>query len=195
MFSVQGKDPLSKLKVHGPSSAVRKEFDNALRTFILNLNGDSARSKIAYPKNTKQSLHLTQQYLILQLLLQSGNSFTLEISVITQSNLKLRIIFSSSTREISITAHHIKMPCSVVETDTWINLGLDMKDLVTSYFEGNTFSHVDSLVISANCKLKRIFTLKDKPEHSIDIPKNMNFPVNIQYLTQVRFLSELLLPD
>ena len=195
MFSVQGKDPLSKLKVHGPSSAVRKEFDNALRTFILNLNGDSARSKIAYPKNTKQSLHLTQQYLILQLLLQSGNSFTLEISVITQSNLKLRIIFSSSTREISITAHHIKMPCSVVETDTWITLGLDMKDLVTSYFEGNTFSHVDSLVISANCKLKRIFTLKDKPEHSIDIPKNMNFPVNIQYLTQVRFLSELLLPD
>ena len=189
VFSIQGKDPLAKLKVHGPSSAVRKEFDGALRTFILNLQGDSARSRIEYPKNSsKQSLHLTQRYLVFQLFLQADQSFALEVAVVTRStNLKLRIILSSSCREIAITSHHVKMPCSMVETLCWVSLVLDMEDLVANYFEGNMFGHVDSVVVSANCKLKRIFSLKDRPAYVTDLPKNVSFPINIDSIIQVNF--------
>lgn len=185
VFSVHGKDPLSKLKIHGPSAAVKKEFDNDLRTFILALHGDSARSKIAFPKSSKQTLYLSQQYLVFQIFVQPGQSFSLEVVVVTQSNLKLRLILSSSNREIVVTAHHVKMPCVIMETNTWLNLCIDLTDIVMSYFEGNHFSHVDSLVISANCKLKRIFTLKETPVHALDIPKMLNFPSSIPHLTQV----------
>ena len=188
VFSIQGKDPLAKLKVHGPSSAVRKEFDSALRTFILNLHGDSARSRIEYPKNSsKQSLHLTQRYLVFQLFLQADQSFALEVAVVTRStNLKLRIILSSSCREIAITSHHVKMPCSMVETLCWVSLVLDMEDLVANYFEGNVFGHVDSIMVSANCKLKRIFSLKERPSYVSDLPKSVNFPINVDSIIQVK---------
>jgi len=174
VFSVHGKDPLSKLKIPGPSAA-----------FILALHGDSARSKIAFPKSSKQTLYLSQQYLVFQIFVQPGQSFSLEVVVVTQSNLKLRLILSSSNREIVVTAHHVKMPCVIMETNTWLNLCIDLTDIVMSYFEGNHFSHVDSLVISANCKLKRIFTLKETPVHALDIPKMLNFPSSIPHLTQV----------
>lgn len=179
---------MARVKVHGPSSAVRKEFDSALRTFILSLQGDSSRTKIEYPKNaTKQSLHLTQRYLVFQLFLHSS-SFALEVAVLTRSNLKLRFILSTSCREISIASHHVKMPCSMVETHCWVNLTLDLSDLVANYSpEGNdSFAHVDSVLVSADCKLKRIFSMKERPVYVTDFPRTVSFPVTVENAIQVK---------
>lgn len=178
---MQGKDPLSKLKLQG---SIRKEFDNELRTFILALQGDPSCSCLTFPKNNKQTLHLTQQYVVFQLFVQAGQSFSMEVAVTSQNNMKLRIILSSSS-EVVVTTHHVKMPCSVITTNVWLNLCLDLNDLVSGYFDGNVFDHVDSVVVSANSKLRRIFTLKDRPTSFVDIPKSMKLPPNVSFILEV----------
>lgn len=170
VYSIQGKDPLSKIKIAGPQAAIRKEFDNDLRTFTLLIEGEPSRSKITIPKNSKVSLHLTQQYLVFQLYIYPSRPFSLEVSVTNEANLKQRIILSNSNREIVVTALHAKMPCSVIKQNSWLNLCLDLHDLISGCFEGSKMVTIDSIIVSANCKLKRMFTLKTKPFNNNDIP-------------------------
>lgn len=184
MYSIQGKDPLSKLKLHG---SPRKEFDNDIRTFVLLLQGDTSRCSLAYPKNNKQTLHLTQPFIVFQLFVGASQSFSLEVAITTQNNNKFRIILSSSNREIVLTAHHIKLPCCVLETNTWCNLCLDLNDLIGAYCDENVLDHVDSVIISANSKLRRIFTLRERPDSSIDIPKVLKLSHNVPCVLQVSF--------
>ena len=171
LFSSQGKDPLSKLKILGPHTAVKKEFDDALRTFIINIEGEPARTKILFPKNSKQSLHITQPYLVFQLFIPSGRPFSIEVSLTDQNNIKQRLIFSSSNKEVIITALHMKMPCSIIETGVWLNLCLDINELIG--VDDKTFSLLDSIVVAASCKLRKIFALKNRPINNVDIPKNL----------------------
>ena len=170
LFTAQGKNPLSKLKLAGPHTFIKKEFDNELRTFIITIEGEPARTKILFPKNSKQSLHVTQPYLVFQIFIPTGRSFSLEVSITGQNNTKQRLIFSSSNREVIITALHTKMPCSLIETNVWLNLCLDLNELIG--FDDNSFSVLDSIVVAANCKLRRIFALKDRPNNNDDLPKN-----------------------
>ena len=170
---MQGNQTLSKLKVSGPESAIRKKFDKDLRTFILILEGESTTSKITLPKNNKQSLHLTQQYLVFQIFIFPGKPFSLEVSIIDKSNLKQRIILSSSHREVIISSLHAKMPCAIIKTNVWLNLCLDLDGLLKSLFDGSSMQTIDSTVVSANCKLKRIFTLNTNPRNIFEIPQSL----------------------
>jgi len=171
LFSVQGKDPLSKLKLSGPHTCIKKEFNNDIRTFVLSLEGETSTTKILFPKSSKQSLHITQPYLVFQIYIHSGRNFSLEVSLTDQKNLKQRLILSSSNREVVVTALHVKMPCSIIETNVWLNLCLDLNDLLSS--TEDKFSLLDSYTVSANCQLRRVFSLKNKPLSNADIPRNV----------------------
>lgn len=173
IFSVQGNQPLSKLKVSGPESSVRTKFDKDLRTFTLNLEGESTTTKISIPKTNKQSLHLTQQFLVFQIFIFPGKSFSLEVSLTDKSNHKQRIILSSNHREVVISSLHVKMPCAIIRTNTWLNLCLDIEGLLSNLIDGWQLQTIDSTVVSANCKLKRIFTLKSNPHAALGIPETL----------------------
>ena len=43
-----------------------------------------------------------------------------------------------------------------------------MVNIVSDTWQGQTFGKVDSLSISANCKLRRIFTMKHQPPDTTD---------------------------
>ncbi|XP_002153987.3 protein CFAP20DC isoform X1 [Hydra vulgaris] len=183
LFAVVGKDPLSKLKVS--SSGVTKEFCNEIRSYLINIEGEPATTHISFPKSSKQSLHAIQQYLVFQLFIYSKRSLSVEITILNQLSCKKRIIFSSNNREVVITPLYAKLPLSFVKVNSWCNLCFDLEKIVMSSFEGSRFSVIDSIVLSANCRLKRLFTLKERPDCTEDMPKNISLPDDIDVFTQV----------
>ena len=45
----------------------------------------------------------------------------------------------------------------------WLNLCFDLVSLVGDTWKGQTFKSIESICISANCKLRRMFTMKSQP--------------------------------
>lgn len=53
--------------------------------------------------------------------------------------------------------------CLFVACVQWLNLCVDMVSLVGEIWTGQTFRAVDHITVAANCKLRRIFTMKSQP--------------------------------
>ena len=49
----------------------------------------------------------------------------------------------------------------------WLNLCFDMVSLVGDIWRGQTFKALESISISANCRLRRIFTMKVQPPDTV----------------------------
>lgn len=45
----------------------------------------------------------------------------------------------------------------------WLNLCVDLVSIVGETWRGQTYRSIESVCVSANCKLRRIFTLKCQP--------------------------------
>ncbi len=50
----------------------------------------------------------------------------------------------------------------------WLNLVMDMKVLVSETWKGQMYSSVESVCLSANCRLRRIFTMRSQPPDTTD---------------------------
>ncbi|XP_070558108.1 protein CFAP20DC-like [Ptychodera flava] len=201
VFGVQGKDPVSKWKVAG--SAVRKVYDKDVKSYVVVIEGGTATTRIQLPKDNKQSLLLIQRYLVLQLMVPLGLDFSIELSISDMGNNKRRLFLSSAQKEISITPLHAKIPLSIMKRGVWLNMCLDLLSLVGDVFKGQTLKSLDTLTIAANCRLRRVFTMKAQPPDSTDddelydcqtstnaseldsIPKTCQFGPDVHHFTQV----------
>lgn len=209
VFSAQGKDPVAKWRLSGSQSAFKKIFDKDVKSYVYVLEGESITTKMSIPKDEKQSLFLIQKYLILQILVPLGHSFSLELGITDLGNNKRRIFLSSSHRDITVTPLHARFPLSILRLGEWLNLCLDLNSLVSETFkEHSTFKSIDSLTLSANCHLRKIFTMKNQPldttddddiygcnvstngGHTEPIPKSMQF-TSTKHQTQVINLLKL----
>lgn len=161
VFSAQGRDPVSKWRLTG--TGIRKIFDKDVKSYVYVLEGESATTKMSIPKDEKQSLFLIQKYLILQIMVPLGHSFSFELGVVDMGNNKRRIFLSSSNRELTVTPLHARFPLSMLRLGVWLNLCLDLNSLVGETFKGHTFKSIESLTISANCHLRKMFTMKTQP--------------------------------
>ncbi|XP_077982814.1 protein CFAP20DC-like [Glandiceps talaboti] len=209
VFSAQGKDTISKWKVVGSASAVKKVYDKDVKSYVVVVEGGSATTRIQMPKDNKISLLLIQRYLVLQLMVPLGQDFSIELSIIDMGNNKRRLFLSSAQKEISITPLHAKIPLSILRRGVWVNLCLDMISLVSDVFKGQTLKFLDSLTIAANCRLRRVFTMKNQPPDTTDddeqydcqtttnttdidsIPRTCQFGPDVQHLTQVLTMHKI----
>ena len=206
IFSAQGRDPLSKWRLHGSGAAIRKVYDKDVKSYVYYLEGEPTTTKITLPKDDKLSLSLIQRYLVLQLYVPLGHSFSLEFGISDVHNSKRRISLSSNLREITINPLHARFPLSILRLGVWLDLCLDLISLVEEAFKGQSFRAVESLTISANCRLRRIFTMKAQPPDTTDddeiygcgntndgeledLPRNfqLSAAAEVQHQTQVRF--------
>lgn len=161
---------------------------------------------MSLPKDEKQSLWLIQRYLVLQLNVPLGHSFSLEFGVTDSGNNKRRILLSSNHREITITQLHARFPLNILRLGVWLNLCLDLQSLVGETFKGQSFKALENLTISASCRLRKIFTMKSQPFDTTNddeiyncentnsgelenIPKSLQLSTSpdIQHHTQVLF--------
>ncbi|KAI2530242.1 C3orf67 isoform 5 [Pan troglodytes] len=56
----------------------------------------------------------------------------------------------------------------MIKRKIWCNLCIDLVAFTSEIFKGAVFQSLDGIVVSANCKLRKIFTLKSKPQDTAD---------------------------
>nr|XP_034962695.1 uncharacterized protein C3orf67 homolog isoform X5 [Zootoca vivipara] len=176
IFSAQGKNPGMKWKVSGSPSVIGKEFDKQVKGFVFVLEGSSQTNKMQLPKETRQALGLIQQFLVLQIYVPLGQDFSTELLITDLGNIKRRLYLSTIHKELSITPLHAKIPLFMIKRKIWCNLCIDLVAFTSEIFKGAVFQSLDGIIVSANCKLRKIFTLKSKPLDTDDEDDEWIFP-------------------
>ena len=167
-----------------------KIYDNELKTYIHVLN-IGALSKMQIPINEKSSLNLIHGFLTFQIYLNSTKSFTIEIAISDNNYGKKRILLSACSKEFIINQMHCRIPIINIPTNIWINLSIDILSFVSECFKGQSFRAIDSICLSADCKIRRIcgmrqlYTLSAEEYSQGDdsiLPKGFIFPNDIKYI-------------
>ncbi|XP_043373893.1 protein CFAP20DC isoform X13 [Dermochelys coriacea] len=204
IFSAQGKNPGAKWKIYGSPSAIWKEFDKEVKGFVFVLEGSSQTNKIQLPKETRQTLGLTQQFLVLQIYVPLGQDFSTELLVTDLGNIKRRLYLSTVHKELSVTPLHAKLPLFMIKRKIWCNLCIDLVAFTSEIFKGAVFQSLDGIIISANCKLRKIFTLKSKPQDTAEedaddptdtIPRTCQLNTDVPQVTQLLNMTKLRQPE
>ncbi|XP_066207264.1 protein CFAP20DC isoform X8 [Saccopteryx leptura] len=199
IFSAQGKNPGSKWKILGSPSVIWKEFDREVKSFVFVLEGSSQTNKIQLPKENKQILGLIQRFLVLQIYIPLGRDFSTELLITDLGNIKRRLYLSTVHKELSSTPLHAKIPLSMIKRKIWCNLCIDLVAFTSEIFKGAVFQSLDGITVSANCKLRKIFTLKSKPQDTADeddeptdiIPRSCQLTADVPQVTQLLNMTKL----
>ncbi|KAM4653730.1 protein CFAP20DC isoform 2-T4 [Amazona ochrocephala] len=177
IFSAQGKNPGAIWKISGSPSAIWKEFDKEIKGFVFVLEGNSQVNKMQLPKETRQTLGLIQRFLTLQIFVPLGRDFSTELLITDLGNIKRRLYLSTVHKELSVTPLHAKIPLITMKRRIWCNMCIDLVGFTSEIFRGAAFQSLDGISISANCKLRRIFTLKSKPQETAEKDAMCGVPV------------------
>ncbi|XP_033105568.1 uncharacterized protein C3orf67 homolog [Anneissia japonica] len=209
VFSSQGKEPLAKWKLSGGATSFKKVYDKEIKSYCHVVEGSTASTKMQLPKDPKHALCLIQRFFVIQLFVSLGQDFSVELGICDMCNNKRRIVLSTSHKEVSVTPLHAKIPLAILRKAVWLNLCLDMVSFVGEAFKGQTFKSLDSITISATCKLRKIFTLKVQPLDNTDdddlyicspltndtevdhIPVQCQFHKDVPFQTQVINMNKL----
>ena len=152
------------------------------------MEGEPTTTKIQFPKEDKHGLFLTQKFFVFQLFVPVGRPFSFEIAVTDQSQNKRRIFFSSNLKDISVNPLHARFPLTILNAGSWLNLCLDLESLVSDTFSGPKFRAVESFTVTANCRLRKVFTLRAPPvetsqDHNVQYENSESLPRNLQLIT------------
>jgi hypothetical protein len=71
-----------------------------------------------------------------------------------------------------------------------MNLVIDVASFITDIWKNQTFKIIDSLTVCANCKLRKIFSLKNVPSvelgllpdtiiHQVDFPSGTDYKLQV----------------
>ncbi|XP_075406079.1 protein CFAP20DC isoform X2 [Tenrec ecaudatus] len=208
IFSAQGKNPGAKWKILGSPSVIWKEFDKEVKSFVFVLEGSSQTNKIQLPKENKQILGLIQRFLVLQIYVPLGQDFSTELLITDLRNIKRRLYLSTVHKELSSTPLHAKIPLFMIQRKIWCNLCVDLVAFTSEIFKGAVFQSLDGIIVSANCKLRKIFTLKSKPQDTADkdavygtpfpadeptdiIPRSCQLTTDVPQVTQLLNMTKL----
>ncbi|KAJ7406840.1 hypothetical protein WISP_129847 [Willisornis vidua] len=212
IFSAQGKNPGAKWKIFGNPSAIQKEYDKEIKGFVFVLEGSSQVNKMQLPKETRQTLGLIQQFLTLQIFVPMGKDFSTELLITDLGNIKRRLYLSTVHKELSVTPLHAKIPLFMIKRKIWCNLCIDLVAFTSEIFRGAVFQSLDGIIISANCKLRKIFTLKSKPRDTAEkdvtcvvppvpfespdvIPRTCQLNTDVPQVTQLLKLTKIHKPE
>ncbi|XP_016061024.1 PREDICTED: uncharacterized protein C3orf67 homolog [Miniopterus natalensis] len=208
IFSAQGKNPGAKWKILGSPSVIWKEFDKEVKSFVFVLEGSSQTNKIQLPKENKQILGLIQRFLVLQIYIPLGQDFSTELLITDLGNIKRRLYLSTVHKELSSTPLHAKIPLFMIKRKIWCNLCIDLVAFTSEIFKGAVFQSLDGIIVSAHCKLRKIFTLKSKPQDTADkdagygvpfpadeptdvIPRSCQLTTDVPQVTQLLNMTKL----
>ncbi|KAG0611577.1 hypothetical protein M758_7G151000, partial [Ceratodon purpureus] len=159
-FSLQGSNPTGDCKVCG--KGVQKLYDKSVKTYVYSLCGGPA-SKLQLPKDEdKKGLQLLQPFLVFQIFVPANQPLAFELRVTDTSNTRRKMYFSTSFSDIKSTPLHCQIPISMITRSIWLSLSIHVADLFAHCFKGMFFKSVDSIVFGPVCKLRKIFTMRNR---------------------------------
>uniref|UniRef100_A0A452VFD3 CFA20 domain-containing protein n=1 Tax=Ursus maritimus TaxID=29073 RepID=A0A452VFD3_URSMA len=142
---------------------------------------------------------LIQRFLVLQIYIPLGQDFSTELLITDLGNIKRRLYLSTVHKELSSTPLHAKIPLFMIKRKIWCNLCIDLVAFTSEIFKGAVFQSLDGIIVSANCKLRKIFTLKCKPQDTADkddeptdiIPRSCQLTTDVPQVTQLLNMTKL----
>ena len=154
---------------------ISKDFEphTKTNTFTLLFGGVSALST---PIDEKRSLQINNSCLIFQFILYNTKTFSIEICIRDKSDTKRRYNITTSVKEVDSKSLYIKIPLIDYPLNIWTNLLIDLGSLTQHYFKTQTFKTIESIHITGNIKIRKIFSLRSKKEpvlKSIDMGKSI----------------------
>ena len=195
---------LDSLKSTHISAAVARLFDPACKCFILSLLNTG---QIQLPKDPRRLLSLVQPYLMVQVYIPTGKSFTLEICFSDHTNTKRRIVLAN-TREVVRSQLHVRLPNVTIKREVWLNLCVDVATAAKLFFPGCVYKCMDQIRVGAVCKIRRIFCMRKRvldttgdpeaeaQEYEYDlIPAAFEFPKGINVVNQFVDCANWRVPD
>lgn len=87
-------------------------------------------------------------------------------------------MFSSNTKEIVMNPLHCRIPLQNIPIGIWVNLSIDVLSFVAECFKNQTFRSIDFITITANCKIRKIFSMRNS---LVEINKNFNEDFPMEY--------------
>ncbi|KAK3260743.1 hypothetical protein CYMTET_30317 [Cymbomonas tetramitiformis] len=185
------------------TSLTAQVFEKEVKSYVYYCEG-GPQCKMQLPKDDIKTMTLMQPFLVFQLFLPLGQSFSFELSVSDTGGTRRRLVFSTAFTDVKRTPLHCQIPLATVRHGVWLNLAFSMADLVMRYFSGQTFKSVDLIALGTCCKLRKLFTLKSPPLTTegdpLDligaepIPKNCDFAPGTECLT-VLFDAQQIVSD
>ncbi|KAF5922697.1 hypothetical protein HPG69_008071 [Diceros bicornis minor] len=130
------------------------------------------------------------------------------VEITDLGNIKRRLYLSTVHKELSSTPLHAKIPLFMIKRKIWCNLCIDLVAFTSEIFKGAVFQSLDGIIVSANCKLRKIFTLKYKPQDTADkdagygvplptdeptdiIPRSCQLTTDVPQVTQLLNMTKL----
>ena len=167
-----------------------KEFEPHSKSNIYYLHFAGV-SNMSTPIDEKHSLQINNSCLLFQFMLFNIKSFSIEICVRDKTDSKRRFNLTSSVKEVESSTLYIKIPFIDYPMYIWTNLIVDLNSLLQHYFKTQTFKTIDSIRITGNLKIRKIFSLRTKDEpiiKSIDMGKSVP-SVNLLFTEKGNFLN------
>jgi hypothetical protein len=87
-------------------------------------------------------------------------------------------MFSTSSKDVVINPLHCRIPLVEVPIGTWLNISIDVLSFVADCFKTETFRSIDFISVSANCKIRRIFSMRNS---LMELEKNLNEEFPLEY--------------
>ena len=167
LYNASSNDILQLWKIRGKT---KKEFEPYSKSYyhILLTGGVSI---LSLPIQEKQTLKLSNLFLLFQFVLLNHKSFLIELIVTDNNNIK---------KMLKITLDNI-YPLNI-----WTNLLIDTFSIFKQTYPNTQLKYIDSILITGNIKLRKIYSLKTKEE---DLPKSLDLGKSV--LLQNFFLYNL----
>ena len=157
LYNASPNDILQLWKIKGK---IKKEFEPYSKSYYqILLNGGV--SILLLPIQEKQSLQISNFFLLVQFVLINPKSFLIELNVRDDVNNK---------KILKITLDN-NYPLNI-----WTNLLIDTSNIFQQTYQNSKLKYIDKILITGNIKLRKIYTLKTKEEglpKSLDLGKSV----------------------
>ena len=150
---------MKKWKFTGKKEKGFEPYSKSNYLTLINVN-----SKMQCPHNEKYSIYIYNNVLIFQFLLLNHKSFSIEIKATDNSDIKRNFIFLTSLKGNIINEYNCQISINNLIINTWINLYIDIGNLLTQCFKFQSLKCIDYIHICGNCKIRKIYAIKNLME-------------------------------
>ena len=152
LYNATSNDILQLWKMKGK---IKKDFEPYSKSYfhILLTGGVSI---LSLPSQDKQTLQMTNLFLLFQFVLMNPKGFLIELNVRD---------FTNTKKLLKITLDN-NFPLNI-----WTNLLIDTFNIFQQTYPNSQLKYIDSILITGNIKIRKIYSLKTKEE---DLPKSLD---------------------
>ena len=157
LYNASSNDILILWKMKGKIVKEFEPFSKSYYHFLL-IGGISS---LFLPAQDKQMLQMTNSFLLFQFVLMNQKGFLIELNVRDSFNNK---------KIIKVTLDNN------FQLNIWTNLLIDTSNIFQQLYTNAQLKYIDSIYITGNIKLRKIYALKTKEE---DLPKSLDLGKSI----------------